>query len=104
MQTVNEKSTLIVTGTFTDENGSPVTPSSGTYRIDDLGSGSAIKASTPFSPTGSTYDFVVSSTENAMVSSTNAQELHALTVTFVYSGKTGTAEYRFIVQNLFGVT
>ena len=46
--TVNEKSTSIVTLSFADEAGNAVTPTSGTYRIDDVASGTQIKGDTAF--------------------------------------------------------
>jgi len=48
MEIVNERSTSIVTLTFRDETGAQVTPSAGTYRIDDAASGTEIRASTPW--------------------------------------------------------
>lgn len=102
---INEKTTSIVTLTFTNENDDAVTPDSGSYRIDDVDSGTAIKAATAFTPTSSTHEITISSTENSILNTDNDYEQRVLTVTTTYSGgKVCTAEYFYMVKNLQKIT
>ena len=101
---VNEKSDSVITATFKDEDGNLITPASGTYRIDDLASGTEIKADTAFSPTSSSHTFLISSNENRILATANAIEKRIFTVTFVYGAKQGTNEFVYIIKNLFKIT
>jgi hypothetical protein len=101
MEIVNERSTSIVTLTFRDETGAQVTPSAGTYRIDDAASGTEIRASTPFTPSGSTHDIMITDEENRILDVTRNIEERIVTVSFTYGvGKKGSGEYRYSVKNL----
>jgi hypothetical protein len=101
MEIVNEKSTSIVALTFRDEGGALVTPSGGTYRIDDAASGTEIKAETAFTPGGSSHDITISDTENRILDATRNVEERIVTVSFTYgAGKNGNGEYRYGVKNL----
>jgi len=103
--TVNEKSTSVVTLSFTDEDGNAVTPTAGSYRIDDVATGTQIKGDTPFTPVGSTHDLVIGDTENAILNAANERELRCVTVSVTYgSGKKCTAEYRYYVINLLKIS
>lgn len=103
--TVNEKSTSIVTLSFADEAGNAVTPTSGTYRIDDVASGTQIKGDTAFTPVSSTHEITISDSENAILDSDNARELRCVTVSVTYGvGKKCTAEYRYYVVNLMKIS
>lgn len=102
---VNEKTTSILTITFKDETGANVTPSSATYRIDDDASKTAIKATTSFSPSGPTHDLTITSNENRIVG-TEPYEHRTVTIEFDYGTgpKHGTADYHYVVANLYGVS
>ena len=101
MDIVNEKSTSIVSLTFTDNTGALVTPSAGTYQIHDAASGTEIRAETPFTPTGSTHDITITATENRILDAARNVEERIVTVSFTFgAGKNGNGEYRYGVKNL----
>lgn len=101
MDSINEKSSYTVTATFTNEDGSSVTPSSGSYRIDDEFSGTQIKGDTAFAPSSSTFDIVLVPNDNRILDSAQGEEVRVVTVTFVYaSTRQGSGEYRYKVLNL----
>lgn len=100
MEEINDQSTSVLTASFFDEAGNPVTPTSGDYRIDDLASGSVIKGTTAISPTGVTHDITISSAENKIVNEALLSEIRLVTVTWNYSGKKATGEYRYRIKNL----
>jgi hypothetical protein len=101
---VPEKSTAVLTVSFKDENGNPVTPSSGSYRIDDVASGEEVTADTPFTPVGSSHDIEITPAENAM-QGTGLSEDRRVTLSFTYSGtKQGKAEYIYRLKNLSKVS
>lgn len=103
--TVNEKTTSVVTLSFKDEAGNPVQPTSGSYRIDDTASGIEIKEDTAFTPAGTTHDLVISDSENALLGQDNSRELRCVTVSVTYgAGKKINAEYRYYVVNLLKIT
>lgn len=107
MDIVNERDSYFFTAAFLDENQQPVTPSSGTWRIDDVAGGTEteIKATTPFTPAGTTHEFEVLSNENRMLVSTNQSETRRATVTMVYgASKQKTAEFYWTVKNLSKIT
>jgi len=108
MDEVNEKSTHFIDAAFTDEDGAPVTPSSGTYRIDDEspdGTCAEIKADTAFAPATPTHRFEVEPDENRILNSSKRYEVRLVTVTIVYNtNKSHSAEYRYRVKNLNKVT
>lgn len=101
MEIVSERSTSIVTLTFRDESGALVTPSAGTYRIDDAVSGTEIKSETVFTPAGSSHEITITDAENRILDDARNVEERIVTVTFTYgAGKKGMGEYRYGVKNL----
>ena len=106
MEIVNEKSSYFPTINFVNEDGDPVTPTSGKYWITDITDPDAhvaIKGETAFTPIATSYDFEVLPTENRILDDTHAYEMRVLTVEFTYSGtRVGTAEYKWGVKNLAG--
>ena len=105
MEVVNEGSSCVVQVSFCDENEDPVIPTVGTYRIDDVGSGTAICASTAFTPTAATHNIQISATENRILDATKQQERRLVTVTYQYgAGKQGTGDYTYLVKNLSKVS
>ena len=98
---VPEKTTYVVTLSFADEAGNAVTPSSGTYRVDDVESGTEIKGTTAFSPSGSPCQLVIAATDNAMHDPARTSERRLVTVTVQYgAGRQITGEHLFIIRNL----
>jgi hypothetical protein len=106
MDIVNEKTTCIVTFTFTDEDNNPVTPTAATYRIDDVQTGTSIVTTTGFTPLSSTYDLEVQYSNNKIINTSSVTEYRNITVDFTYGAgnKHGTSEYVFGVKNLKGVS
>ncbi|GAB4389041.1 MAG: hypothetical protein Kow0025_12000 [Thermodesulfovibrionales bacterium] len=104
MDVVNERSSWFVTASFLDEEGAPVTPSAGSYRIDALnpdGTFTEVRADTPFVPSSHAHDIEIAAEENAVSDQGREAETRVVTVTFAYGmGKQGTAEYRYLVRNL----
>jgi len=102
---VNEQSSITITVSFTDEDGAPVTPDAATYRIDDKESRTEILDTTSFPSLSSSVDLEITSAQNAIIRERNQSEIRRVTVEYDYgSGKHGTAEYRYRVINLYGVT
>ena len=100
MITVNEKTTCALVLSFTDETGAAVTPSSGSYRIDDVDSGTQVLGDTAFTPTSATHSLVITAAQNSQIS-TNPSEGRRVTITWLYgSGKQGTAEHIYLLKNL----
>jgi len=101
---VNEKSSCVIQVMFSDEDGNEVTPDSGTYRIDDVLTGTAIKAVTAFIPESNAYDIHISSAENAIINSSEVYEKKLVTITWSkVAGAvliTGTGAYMYKVINL----
>jgi hypothetical protein len=103
---LNERSTLILTVSFFDEDGVPVTPDAATYRIDSVNGnrGTNILSATAISPLDTTADIEITSEQNNILRNREAFEIRVVTIGFDYgSGKHGTAEYRYRVMNLYGV-
>jgi hypothetical protein len=100
--TVNEGTTFILELSFEDEDGNAVTPSSASYRIDDVLSGTAIKAETAFTPSSSVHELVITATENGILDNTYSREKKLVTVNYVYGSSSyeANAEYEYYVKNL----
>jgi hypothetical protein len=106
MYEVNERTTMILTVAFFDEDNVAVVPVSSKYRIDDTGSGTAIVGSTTMTPLGTTYALTITEEQNYIVGISHLYETRRVTVDFRYgagSAKRGTNEYIYKVKNLFGV-
>ena len=108
MDVVREETTAIVTCTFTDEDGDAVTPSSTTYRIDDVSTDTQILDDTVVVPGSSAEDYIITSAQNAMVTAAKNKEVHRFTITFTYTGaeagQIGQGEYEFYVKNMTKIT
>ena len=104
MESVYERTSSILALTFKDEAGALVVPTSGAYSIDDVDSGTIIRASTAFTPTGSTYNVIIATAENRILNALAEKELRRVTVIFLYSGGQCTGEYFYEVKNLFGIS
>jgi hypothetical protein len=102
METINEKSTYVVTATFKDENGILTTPTACSYNLYNLTSAYSVLTNTPVTVSASSHDFTISSDQNAIRRTVNDYEQMIITIDFTYDGgsKRGTAEYRYLIKNL----
>ncbi len=104
LQEVKERSTAYLTASFLDRNNSPAAPTSGTYRIDCLTTGTQIVGDTAL-PAGSAPEIVLTPTINRIIQSGNVREKRRVTVRGVYgSGDEVNDKYEYYVVNLSGVT
>lgn len=103
MDRFNEGTTVRVVVSFFDETGAAVTPTSARYRIDDLGTATAILVPTDLTSLGTTKTIYITSAQNAMTTnSTKATQTRVLTVDFIYGSpaKHGVVEYQYALVNL----
>jgi hypothetical protein len=105
LSSFNERSTVVLTVAFTDDDGAAVTPDSATYRIDDRASRTAILAATVIGSLSTSVDLTITSEQNAIVKPRKAFEVRTVTIEFDYDGSTkhGTAQYEYKLVNLYGV-
>ena len=105
MYQVNERTTLIVTVAFYDEDDVLVVPSAATYRIDDVASLTSIVPLTNFPSLASQVAITITSAQNAILDSDHEYEVRKLTIQFNYGSpkKHGTDEYLFRIRQLYGI-
>ena len=104
MDIVNEKTTMIVTVSFTDEDGDAVDVDSANYQIYDEDTLTAIKASTSITSPTTSADITISSSENKIITTSKQFETHILLIDYTYSTtKVAQTEYRFAVRNMTNV-
>lgn len=98
----NEGSDVLVTATFTDEDGNAVTPDTARYRVDDLKSGTSIAAAASITGLSTSNVLTIPASQNAILDDGNMFETRIVTVDFVYGlpAKHGTGEYRYQLRNL----
>lgn len=99
MDQIKEGSTSWVTISFFDRFGAPKQPTTATYKINDVSSGTAIKVPTVFTPGGVTHTLKITPTENRMIG-TKKLEDRILTVEWSDGTDTRTDDYRYQVVNL----
>jgi hypothetical protein len=100
----NERATTFITVTFSDEDGTLVTPDAATYRIDDEASRTNIQAATSIGSLSTSVDLEITSEQNAILRPRKPFEIRTVTVEFDYgAGKHGTGQYRYKLLNLYGV-
>jgi hypothetical protein len=105
-----EKSTYVITVSFTDEDGVAVIPTAGTWTLTNEG-GTVInsRSAVAMSPLASTYKIVLSGLDLAMQTGEWLIGHRLLTVQATYNSTLGTglplkAEVKFIVDELVVVT
>jgi len=87
--------------TFTDETGAAVTPTAATYQIDDESGTNIVAADTVFTPP----DITITANENRILDAAKSGEKRTVTVKWTYgTGKSGAAEYVYIIKNLSKVS
>jgi len=104
---INERSSCTVEVSFFDEDAAPVTPDAVRYRVDDLASNTLMTNGT-IAPgdLDDVIDVLIDADYNLILMETHSYEIRIFTVEFSYDDNTrrGTAEYRYRVKNLYGVT
>jgi hypothetical protein len=106
MDTVNEKTTYIVTIYFWDENGAAVTPGAAWYSLYCETTKTEILTETVIAGLGTSVDITITLSQNAIINTLNDYEQKLLTTRFTYGApvKQGTGEYRYLVNNLKRIT
>lgn len=103
MQRINEKSTSYLNVSFRDKEGALAVPTSISYRIDCVTTGTAVLAPTALAA-ASEVEITITPTQNAIVTSSNATEQKRVTVTAVYGASDQvTSQFDYLVKNLSGV-
>jgi hypothetical protein len=100
---VNERSTYVITASFFDEDGVATVPTAASYRIHDQQRRTEITGTTSL-PLATTADIEITPTENRILRRRVAYEVRTVTVSWNYGvGKSGTAQYRYKLINLYGI-
>lgn len=84
MERVKEKTSAYLTVTFEDKDDAAAQPTSSTYQIDDVKTGSAIRISTALSPTAGVVEIHLDKTDNTIQDVTRKSERRRVTVNGVY--------------------
>ena len=104
MEQVNERSTAYLTVTFKDKAGAAQQPTAASYRIDDVATGTEIRADTSLTP-GTSVEITLTTADNAILSPRLEVEKHVVTVTGTYGENDAVrAQYVYEVVNLQAVT
>ncbi len=103
----SERTSVVVTVNFIDEDGDPVAPTSATYRIDDKASKTNILPATPIPAPSTSEDLLITEDQNQILRTRKPFEIRTITVewnyTSVLGAMHGTAEYEYKIINLYGV-
>lgn len=103
---VYEKNTYRIRASFTDDSGAAVTPTSGSYRVDDITSNALVEIidTTAFTPSTTYYDIIIPSSSNVLIDQSREEETRLVTVIFSYgSGRQGAGKYEYTLKNLKSV-
>ena len=104
LSVVNEGSTAYLEISFYDKDNNAATPSTVTYRIDDLNSGAEIRADTSVSP-ASSVEITLTPDDNKILDTTSAYEKRLVTIKTTFGTDDGmNEEYTYLVKNLAGVS
>jgi hypothetical protein len=91
---INERTTPTIVVTFKDENGNPVIPGAGYYRIDDHLSETEILDETAIPGLDTSVEIVLTQEQTRILDDANEYEIRRLTVRWDYgSDRHGNAEY-----------
>jgi len=110
---VKERSLKVINIAFVDEDGNPVTPTSASYRIDDVGSDVEVRGNTAISivAPATDVDVPLTASDTSILDETRAYETKRLTYSWTYNTATSPSveaddndEYLYNVVNLKGVT
>lgn len=100
LEVVNEGSTAYLTVTFLDKDGNQAAPTSITYRIDCLTTGTQVKGDTVVTPAAQ-VEITLGADDNAIQDQTNENEERLVTIEASYGASDGVKDsYRYILRNL----
>lgn len=101
MNQIEEKTTHVLGLAFKDESGNPIIPNSASYMVEDVVSGTSIKAETSFSPAGSDHDLEISWSDNALLDESHGSEVRRVLISFLYGAgdKKGNQTYYYKILN-----
>lgn len=100
---VNENSNAYLTINFLDKDDVAAVPSSISYRIDCITTGTEILTDTPFTPVAASIEIELTKTNNVCIGSSKYEE-RCVTVTAIYgSSDEINEEYRYNLRNLLNV-
>ena len=103
----NERSSVVVTASFVDEDGSPVAPDSADYRIDDKASRTTILDWTTITSPSDEEEVLITADQNRIIKPRKAFEIRTITFRWQWTGTLGLMEnksqYEYRVNNLYGV-
>ena len=106
MWTVNQNDSFQIPVAFKDEAGVAVVPTSISYQIIDVETGTTVRAATPITPTASSVTITLTYDDTALVNSGRRSEERVVRVTAVYGTDAAgdprqkTDEYSFLVVKL----
>ena len=104
MTTINERNSAWVQVTLRDKAGALAAPSTATYRIDCLTTGTEVKANTAIPSPPSQFEITLTDSDNAIIDAVNPQEYRRLTVTATYgAGDQIIAQFDYLITNLTAV-
>jgi len=101
---IRANTTSVHTIHFYDENSTPVQPSSGTYTVTDLNSGTVVVTPTTFTPVTPWESITLTPSQNAMLNTADLMERRELGITFTYSGTKMGAATEVLTLNAGNVT
>jgi hypothetical protein len=103
MDYVTERSTAYIAVDFLDKDGEPVAPTSISYRIEDVETGTVVKADTAVAPPAGSVEITVAPAENRLLPGASYHR-RRVTITAEYGvGDQVTTEYVYEVRALAGV-
>ena len=85
MDSVNEKSTAFVTVTAKDKDGAVAQPTTATYRIDDLDSGTEVRGNKAITMTNGVEEITLEFADNTLLDATKDKEVRRVTVDAIYN-------------------
>ena len=97
MNSVVAGSTSYLTVNFFDEDGNPAAPSTLSYKVDNLDTGAAIRASTSITPSTSVEITLTADVDNVAPTSSNAYDTRRVTVTGVYPSAQTVQYFDYVV-------
>lgn len=86
-----ESQTATLTLNFFNEDNDPITPSSGTYTIEDIESGELVREETEFTPTSSSHIIYLEGSDTGIVDDSQSTEQRKILVDF-YWNRSGTED------------
>ena len=104
---VNERSDFPLAVSFFDQDAVAVTPTAATYRVDDEQNKTNLQPVTAFPTLDDVVDLWMESDWNRIIKSRSKSEVRTVTVEYDYETEEGskhaTSQYRYRVNNLYGV-